>query len=111
MLSVDKSGGCDKKLYVRVDNLVLQLLSLCSHQLKNFRNNTNRAIKSLTEAFSLEVKDRIKAGTLLELPHAPISMKHWDFAPCYGFNDYAYNDKFERVIETVTNASDDVVVL
>jgi hypothetical protein len=59
----------------------------------------------------LKIQAAINAGTMMPLPDAPETLTHWEFAALYGFDDYAYSDKFDRVIETVTDMSEDVVVL
>ena len=87
------------------------LLSPCSHQLKNFRNNNNRDIKDLINVFCSKIKEEIDAGTRAVLPEAPLTLKPIEFAPAYGFRDYVYSDKFERIIKTVTDATSDVVML
>ena len=81
----------------------------CSAQLKTFRNNTNKAINLAMKDYSFIILTEIKDGKRLEKPEAPVTMKSNLFAPAYGFDKFFYADKFEKVVATVTNTTEDRV--
>jgi hypothetical protein len=76
-----------------------------SGQLKTFRNNTNKEINKRMKKFTADIQKQIQAGTIEAKPTVPSNWKPKYFAPAYGFNDFVYFDKFQKMIDSVTNAS------
>lgn len=77
--------------------------------MRSFRNNTNREIGKKVKSFSAAIKALIEDKKMQAKPEAPTTMPPKFFAVAYGFNDFHYADKFEKMIETVTSTNESVI--